>query len=109
MSGFEMRGFDELKKKLKQLGDNAKALDGTHAVQLNDLFPTAFLQRYTEFQSVEDMFEKSGFKVSSPEDFKNIPDAEWDAFIQKHTRFPSWEKMQEKAAAELMSRKLGLK
>lgn len=109
MSSFEMKGFDELKKKLKDLNDRAQGLHGEHSIPLKELFPPEFLSQHTQFESIEDMFKKSGFKVASADDFKNIPDAEWDAFIQNHTQFPSWKAMLKKASEEWTVRKLGLK
>ena len=48
------------------------------------------------------------FTLETPEDFAAIPDAEWDAFIASRTRFADWRTMQEKAAADWISRGIGL-
>ena len=54
----------------------------------------------TRFASFEAMLKASPFKAETAEDFKAIPDAQWDAFIRKETRFRSWEAMQQEAGAE---------
>ena len=38
MFEIETSGFDELEKNLKQLSDNAEALDGEHRVTFDELF-----------------------------------------------------------------------
>jgi hypothetical protein len=53
------------------------------------------------------MFDASGFKIESPEDFAAIPDAEWDQFIRDNTTFASWEAMLGEAGGEWAARKLG--
>jgi len=37
------------------------------------------------------MFQVSGFKIESVEDFKAIPESEWDAFVKKHTTYGGWQ------------------
>ena len=108
MFTFEMSGFDELERKLQQLAENAEAMDGEHAVPLTELFPPTFMARNTDFATIEEMFEASGFTVATPEDFAAIPDTDWDAFIASRTRFSDWRSMQEKAATDWISRGIGL-
>jgi hypothetical protein len=67
------------------------------------------LAKNTKFDSLESMFEASGFVVESQEDFEKIPDDEWDSFIKGHTRFASWEDMLGAAVQEWAARKLGLR
>ena len=108
MFKFEMSGFDELERKLQQLAENAEAMDGEHPVPLFEFLPPAFMAEHTDFATIDEMFEASGFTVETPEDFAAIPDAEWDAFIARRTRFSDWRTMQEKAAADWISREIGL-
>ncbi len=72
---------------LERIQQNAEKLNGTRQVQLKDLLTPQFMEQYTEFTSFEQMFEQSPFTVHSIDDFKAIPDEQWDAFIQMHTRF----------------------
>ena len=94
--------------RLQQLAENAEAMDGEHSVPLTELCPPPFMARNTDFATIEEMFEASGFTVETPEDFAAIPDAEWDAFIASRTRFSDWRSMQERAAADWISRGIGL-
>ena len=104
----DMRGLNQLKSRLRRLADNARALDGEHSVPLSELCPPGFMARCTDFRTLEEMFDASGFTVETPEDFVAIPDSDWDAFVAKVTRFRDWQAMQERAAAEWARRRLGL-
>ena len=101
---FEMSGFDELERELNRLSENAQTMDGEHAVSFTDLFPPDFMEAHTDFGTLEELFEASGFTVESTEDFEAIPDAKWDAFIERVTEFPDWKTMQEKAGADWIAR-----
>jgi hypothetical protein len=105
---FEIKGLQELQNKLQGLSRRAQQLDGEHSVSFSELFNKSFLQQYTRFSSISEMFEKSGFKVENKDDFKAIPDDKWDEFIQAHTQFKNWKEMQQKAAAVWTKNKLGL-
>ncbi|HBU69646.1 MAG TPA: hypothetical protein DEE98_04605 [Elusimicrobia bacterium] len=108
MLGFKIEGFDKLQKQLRNLQKNAGELNGTHEITLSELFPNHFISKFTKFSSLDDMFNASGFKVESAEDFKKIPDDEWDKFIQANTSFANWKEMQHKAAGEWSAKRLGL-
>ena len=104
----KITGLSELQDKLRNLSDNAKALNGQHNVRFSEIFSVSFLQRYTQFGSIDEMFAKSGFKVQTQDDFKAIPDDQWDTFISSHTQFKNWAEMKSKASAEWAKQKLGL-
>jgi hypothetical protein len=104
---FEIKGLQEFQKKLHDLSERAKKLDGQHFVSLSELFNESFLLKYTNFKSIADMFEKGGFKVENQDDLKAIPDDKWDAFIRSNTQFQNWKEMQQKAVLEWGKKKLG--
>jgi len=54
------------------------------------------------------MFEASGYKIETQEDFNVIPDKEWDEFIKNNTEYTSWEEMLHAASAVWIKKKLGL-
>lgn len=108
MSNFEMKGFNELLNKLQKLQKNAKALNGVHPVKLKDSFPPDFMKEFTRFDSIEQMFDMSGFKIESQEDFNNIPIDKLDEFVKSNTKFESWLQMQEAAGARWIQNKLEL-
>ena len=105
MTNFD--GIDEIQRNLDQLQKNVEKLKD-EKVTYNELFPSSFLERYTNFISFDDMLAKSGFKIETMEDFANIPAVEWDAFIALNTRFANWEVMQQKAYEEHVQQKLGI-
>ncbi len=65
------------------------------------LFPSTFLLKYSEVDSVDALLELGGFNVTSQNEFFAIPDDEWDAVINMHTEFASWREMLIAAANEL--------
>ena len=103
----EIKGLKELRRKLRDVRRKAEALESEQTIPLAELFPADFLRQYTEFDSLEDMFQTSDFVVESPEDFKKIPEDQWDQFISSRTRFSSWKEMLNAATAEWTKRKLG--
>lgn len=92
--------FEEARKKLDKLAN----LEGK--ISFPDLFPPEFMAQYSNFGTIEELFEKSGFKVESAADFEDIPDNEWEAYISQNTRFSSWEDMQKTAGNALVQRTL---
>jgi hypothetical protein len=105
---FRMDGFDELQRKLQNMADNLREIEGTKEVPMNEVLTPDFLSSCSRFSSLEDMFTASGFKVESPEDFKAIPDDEWDAFIQQNTNFESWQQMLGEAGSVWAKNRIGL-
>ena len=110
MSPFELdvRGLKEVTDGLDELAKKAKQLNGENRVPLSELFTPAFMRKYTDFATIDEMFEASGYQVDSVEDFKAIPDAPWDSFVQQRTKFSNWREMIQKGGLEWTSRKLGL-
>lgn len=74
-----------------------KLMDLGDSISFADLLSPAFIAEYTDFETIQELFEQSGYTVENMEDFAAIPDEEWDAFIAKNTRFDSWKAMQIKA------------
>ncbi|WP_445772908.1 hypothetical protein [Shewanella sp.] len=96
---------------LKKLKQNLEDLHGTHKVELKEILTPEFLGECSSFSDLDQLFIASGFDVKSPEDFKAVPDDEWEAFITNNTKFESWENMQQAAMDKYMKSKLfaGLK
>lgn len=110
MSPFELdvRGLKEVADGLDELAKKAKQLNGENQVPFSELFAPAFMRKYTDFATIDEMLEATGYQVDSVEDFKAIPDAPWDSFVQQRTKFSDWREMIQKAGLEWTSRKLGL-
>jgi hypothetical protein len=101
-------GFDNVQRKLRDLSRRLQALDGRHEIPLTELLTVGFLASCSRFTSADEMFALSGFKIESAEDFKAIPDAEWDSFIRQNTAYPNWLEMQKAAVAAWTKGRLGL-
>ena len=106
--GFEIKGLDDVQRKLRQLETKARELDGAHDIPLGELFPASFMRSYTKFGSIDAMFRASGFNVETTDDFKQIPDAGWDAFVRSSTNFRNWDEMMTKAGELWVARRLEL-
>ena len=105
--GVKFDGLDKLQKELKKMERNAKKLNGTHQIPLNELFTSSFMRKHTKFSSIDAFFKASGFKADTQEDFEAIPDSELDKFVAKNTKFRTWEDMLGEAGSEYALKKLG--
>ena len=85
---------------LKQLQNNLAEISRTTKVRLADMMPPQFISNCSKFVSLEYLFEESGFKIESQEDFAAIPDDAWDAFIKGNTTYENWSEMQKAAHTE---------
>ncbi|GAE36697.1 hypothetical protein [Halalkalibacter akibai] len=103
----KINGLNEFQRKIKQLEDNAKALQGENSISFNELFSGTFMKKHTNFLSIDDMFKNSSFKIDSIEDFEAIDKASLDEFVNSTTNFITWSDMQEKAVTEWTAKKLG--
>ena len=104
---FKINGLDELNERLDALTEKVSSLEGNHTLPFLELFSDAFMQECSSFSSFADFLEAGGFEVNSPDDFKAIPDDEFDAHIAETTDFDSWESMQKAAVAEYLKKQLG--
>ena len=86
----------------------AEELHGQHEVKFTDMYSPEFISSCSGFQSIDELFDASGFRVESKEDLEAIPDAEWEVFITQKTSFGSWLEMQKAAVAAYTKKQLGL-
>jgi hypothetical protein len=104
----KVTGLKELERKLKDIGNRAQKLQGTTDVPLSELLTGEFLKTCSRFSSVTEMFNASGFVITNAEDFKAVPDEQWDEFIRQKTTFPSWNELLSAAAKDWTKDQLGL-
>lgn len=83
---FEIKvtGIDDAQRAIKEEQHRLERIPAEQEIPISELFPTEFLARYTQFGSLEEMFEASGFVVETAEDFDRVRGAEWDDFIRDH-------------------------
>ncbi len=98
---FEIKGLKELQNKLK-------AIDGQQSVPLTEMLTPSFMASCSSFTSAEELFEASNFEINNVEDFKAIPDIEWDLFIGNNTSYLNWSEMLKAAGTKWTIDKLGL-
>lgn len=96
--------FDD--RGLKRLQQNLQQLKPSQDVPFSELFTSEFMTGQTNYSSFDAMVEASSFDVKSTDDFKAVPDDQWDAFIRKATRFDSWHEMQKEGAVQWLRRQL---
>jgi hypothetical protein len=101
-------GLEEFQRKLRELKDRVESLSGEHSVPIFELLSPSFLAGCTLFNSAEELFTKSGFKVESQADFDAIPNEAWDEFIHENTSFSSWKEMLDAAGAAWVNERLNL-
>lgn len=97
------RALDDLQRKIEK----AKSMHDQN-VPLTELLDPAFMLKYTQFSSIEDMLEQGGFSADSQEAFERIPQEQLDEFTAAHTNFASWAEMLQTAAQEWVLRTSGL-
>ncbi|MEN6368213.1 MAG: hypothetical protein ABFD77_00755 [Thermotogota bacterium] len=105
--GFEIRGLDEVKKRIDDLAKAAGKLEGEHAVKFDDLFTPAFMRKYTRLQTIDEFVKATGYKADTQADFDAIPITALDSFVRARTQFKDWEDMLGKAVEEYTARELG--
>ena len=69
-------------------------------ITLNQIVNDTFISKNTNFDSVEDMVEKSGFRVNDLVDFNGVQIDRIDEFVKNNSRFGSWEELLHKAAED---------
>lgn len=101
-----IEGLEHLQKRLEEMAEKAEEMSGNHSVPISELLNPDFLASCSAFSNIEELFEASGFKVETSEDFAAIPESDWEWFIQQNTSYTSWHEMQQAAATIWMKKKL---
>lgn len=103
-----VEGLDATVRKLEGLETQLQAIDGQHQIPLANLLTPEFIQRHTDYSSLDQWIDAGGLKIKSADDFKNIPTDQWDAFVGKSTKFPDWNTMLQAATKEWLTKRIGL-
>lgn len=103
-----VEGFDEFSNELDQLQQNARELDGSNDVPLLELFNPTFMQKYTDFETFEQMIEESRWTVETQHDFEQIPERQFDMYVRERTQFSDSDEMMKVAGEEWLASELGL-
>lgn len=95
-----IKGIDQLSKRLTQIAENAKNLNGPHDVPMSELFNDEFMASHTKFSSLDAFFDASGFDTSEPGFLDKIPRGELDSFVADHSQFANWTEMVQSAGGK---------
>ncbi len=101
-----IEGFEDFDKEIQELQERAEGLDGNNEIPMDQLFTEGFMQSYTSFSSLAAFFHDSPWTVETREDFKSIPEDEFDQYVDEHTGFDDWETMLQAAGREWVTRQL---
>ncbi len=82
---------------LKKLSKNLEELGNKKSIGLYELMSENFVSKHSKYKSFDELLSSSSFTVETAEDFKAIPDDEWDSYINQNTDYDSWKEMQVKA------------
>ena len=102
----KITGLEQLQKKLDDLKSRVESISGERSIPVSEVLTPDFLASCSTFSSPDEMFERSGFKVESQEDFAAIPDEPWDDFIRSNTSFFNWHEMLQAAVTAWTKSKL---
>jgi hypothetical protein len=86
----DFSGLERLSKNLEDLGNKK-------SVTLDELMNDRFVSSHSKYKNFDELLSCSPFTVETAEDFKAIPDNEWDSYISQNTDYGSWREMQVKA------------
>jgi hypothetical protein len=104
----KVTGLKELERELKDIGDRAQKLQETTDVPLSELLTAEFLKTCSRFSSLTEMFNASGFVITNADDFKAVPEEQWDEFIHQNTSFADWNELLGAAVKDWTKHQLGL-
>ncbi|MEY8346438.1 hypothetical protein [Niallia circulans] len=97
-------GFDDLNKFLKDMEKKVEKASGD--VSFSVLFNDRFMKKNTDFNNIDDFFEKSPFEFENEEEFEKIDENELDKYVKENTKFNTWEEMMSEAGALYMAEQL---
>lgn len=91
---------------LNKLISNAEQLNGGNLVPLGEILNEDFLQANTDFETVEDLFQKAGYQIDSQEDLDTVPQEDIDVFISKNTKYATFSELMADASNAYISKML---
>ena len=98
--------FEKLSKKLSKLTDNAKELEKTSSIPLENLLTSTFLKKYTSLDSLELFIKDSPFTDINFSNFENISELELDNYVRTISSFSTWSEFINTACSEYIRNKL---
>ena len=90
---------DKLKQNLEKV---AEERGNQQAVSYVDLFNPMFMQKNTNFRTIDVFVEGLGLKEF--QDIESVAQDVIDNFVKKETKFENWQEMQQRAVSDYMTR-----
>lgn len=98
--------MDELTNQLNKMANGAKKLEQKKSLSFSEVFVDSFVQKHTQFQTMNDFWLKAG--INSTEEFDAYPQEKLDAFTNQYSDSSTFQELFDKAVNEYISRQLGL-
>lgn len=95
---FDNSGFKKLQKNLDKVS-------GNNEVSFNDLFTDSFMEKNTEYRTIDEFVNNSKFDFT---DIESIDERELDKFVNQKTDFSTWKQMLTSASEIWTAKQLGL-
>ena len=92
---------DKLKRNLEKV---AEERGNQQAVSYVDLFNPMFMQKNTNFTTIDVFVKELGLKEF--QDIESVAQDVIDNFVKKETKFENWQEMQQRAVSDYMTRLL---
>ena len=90
---------DKLKRNLEKV---AEERGNQQAVSYVDLFNQMFMQKNTNFTTIDVFVKELGLKEF--QDIESVAQDVIDNFVKKETKFENWQEMQQRAVSDYMTR-----
>ena len=90
---------DKLKQNLEKV---AEGRGNQQAVSYVDLFNPMFMQKNTNFTTIDVFVKELGLKEF--QDIESVAQDVIDNFVKKETKFENWQEMQQRAVSDYMTR-----
>ncbi|MEF8795218.1 MAG: hypothetical protein V5A22_09995 [Salinivenus sp.] len=105
-SDFKEKVLDAIRTSIEEAHQRAQALEGTHSLSAEELFPPSFMQENTSFDRVEAFLVEGGFDPERDGDWDDLADEGLDQHVRDTTDFDAWAEMKDAAAEEWARRQL---
>lgn len=97
-------GVQQAIDQLKQVKENLKNVEGSHAYTFREIFNDDFMSAHTKFSNISDFLKASGMNFDSG--LHGVDINELDSFISGNSDFANWEEMKSAAGKSLIESKI---
>ncbi len=109
MFNVNIKGIKEIQKKLNNLEEKAKELDGEQEIPLEKLVNNDFINKHTNHDTFEDFIFESELLDEGEEITEELINSdEFNEYVKNNTDFESWKDMLQTASVEYVQRQMGV-